>query len=135
MKRTVLVVIVGILFNAVPSRAADETVPAPNISTTRPALLVPLYAGNIVLQGFDTYSTLAAVRTGGVEQNPLVGGLVNHPAAFIAVKSGVTVASIYAAEHLWKSGRRAEAIAMIAVTNGLMTAVAINNASVMRRMR
>lgn len=94
-----------------------------------------MYVSLAALQGYDTYSTLRAVKQGAVETNPMMAGIVGNPAAFIAVKSGVTVASIYAAERLWKSGHRAEAIAMIAVTNGLMTAVAVNNANVMRRMR
>jgi hypothetical protein len=135
MRRAVFVVIAGIFLSPTPARAADETVPAPAVSTTRPALLLPLYAGNIAVQAFDVYSTLEAVRAGGVEQNVVISGLVRSPGAFIAVKAGVTVASIIAAERLWRSGRRAEAIFTIAVANGVMTAVAINNANVMRRMR
>jgi hypothetical protein len=134
MSRALVIALVGILLSPTAVWAADETV-APAMSTTRPALLMPLYAGNIALQGFDAYSTLAAVQKNSVEQNPLVSGLAGSPAAFIAVKGGVTVLSIVAAERLWRSGHRAGAVAAIAVANGLMTAVAINNANTLRRMR
>ena len=40
----------------------------------------------------------------------MVGGLVNQPAAFIAVKGAVTFTSIYAAEALWRQHHRAAAI-------------------------
>jgi len=134
MRGALFVVVVGILLSPTAVWAADETV-QPAVSATRPALLLPLYAGNIALQGFDTYSTLTAVQKRGVEQNPLVSGLTGSPATFVAVKGGVTLLSIVAAERLWKSGHRAGAVATIAVANGLMTAVAINNANTLRSMR
>jgi hypothetical protein len=134
MRRALFIVMVSTLLNPAPARAADETV-QPVATTTRPTLLLPLYAGHIVLQGFDTYSTLAALQKRGVEQNPLVSGLTGSPAAFIAVKGGVTVLSIVAAERLWKSGHRVGAVAAIAVANGLMTAVAVNNANALRRLQ
>jgi uncharacterized protein DUF5658 len=134
MRRALFVVMVGTLVSPAAVWAADETV-MPVVATTRPALLLPLYVGNIALQGFDTYTTLAAVQKGGAERNPLVSGLTGSPAAFVAVKGGVTVLSILAAERLWRNGHRMGAVAAIAVANGLMTAVAINNANTLRRMQ
>jgi hypothetical protein len=134
MRRAAFIVLVGILLSPAAVWAADETV-TPVVSTTRPLLLMPLYVGNIALQGLDTYTTLAAVQKRGAEQNPLVSGLTGSPAAFVAVKGGVTILSIVAAERLWKSGHRAGAVAAIAVTNGLMTAVAINNAHTLRGLQ
>lgn len=130
----------GVSANAIAVVPSTDAIVAPLTpiripAAARPSVLPSMYVSLAALQGYDTYSTLRAVKLGAVEANPMMAGIVGHPAAFIAVKSGVTVASIYAAEHLWKSGHRAEAIAMIAVTNGLMTAVAVNNANVMRRMR
>jgi hypothetical protein len=58
-----------------------------------------------------------------------------NPAAFWAVKGGLTVVNIYVAERLWKKGRRGQAIAMMLVSNGLMVAVAARNASVLRAQR
>ena len=57
------------------------------------------------------------------------------PAAVWAVKAGATAASIFAAERLWHQHRRAEAIAVMIATNGLMAAVAAHNASVLRAQR
>jgi hypothetical protein len=134
MRRALFIVMVSTLLVPAAARAADETIqPVP--SPTRPALLLPLYAGNIVLEGFDTYSTLAALQKRGVEQNPLVAGLAGSPATFIAVKGGLTVLSIVAAERLWKSGHRVGAVAAVALANGMMAAVAINNASTLRRLQ
>ena len=134
MRVAAFIVAVGILLSPTAAWAADETIPL-TVPTTRPALLLPLYVGNIALQGFDAYSTLAGMQKRGVEQNPLVSGIAGNPATFIAVKGGVTALSIVAAERLWRNGHRAGAVATIALANGLMTAVAINNANVLRRMQ
>jgi uncharacterized protein DUF5658 len=116
--------------------AADASVvamPVVRLQESRPSGLVAAYVAQVGLQAFDTYSTLAAVRRGGVERNPLLTGLVAHPTAFIALKSGVTVASIMAAERMWREHHRDSAIALMAISNGLMVIVAANNASALRR--
>jgi hypothetical protein len=43
--------------------------------------------------------------------------------------------SVSAAEVLWRRHRRAEAIATMVAVNSIMAAVALNNASVIRRLR
>ncbi len=101
----------------------------------RPSALVPMYVGVVALQGYDTYSTLSAVKKGAIEVNPLLMGAASRPAVFVAVKSAVTVGSIYAAERLWRRHRKGAAIGLMAVTNGLLAVVAANNASVLRRLR
>ena len=68
--------------------------PAP---PTRPFALPALYATAVGLQAFDVYSTLSALHLGGVEQNPLMKNVVETPAALVATKATVTVASIAAA--------------------------------------
>jgi uncharacterized protein DUF5658 len=104
---------------------------APN----RPFALPALYAGSAFLQGYDAYSTLAAIRSGATEANPLMKGITKSPVAFVALKAGLTTASIMSAERLWKDNHRVAAIAMMAASNGMMAMVAAHNASVLRRVR
>lgn len=101
----------------------------------RPLVLPALYGASVALQGYDAYSTLSAIKHGGVEANPFMKGLTKSPAAFIGLKAGVTMLSILAAERMWKNQNRVGAIATMLVTNGLMTAVAANNARVLSRVR
>lgn len=101
----------------------------------RPLLLPALYAGSAVLQGYDAYSTMSALKRGGVEANPLMRSVVKSPVAFVAVKASVTAASIMAAERLWKNNHRVGAVALMLVSNGVMGMVAAHNASVLHKMR
>jgi hypothetical protein len=135
MKRILTGVAVGLILSVSFPAAAQEIAtvslervgPAP----TRPALLLPLYAATIALQAYDGYSTLAALRGGHVELNPVVGSMTARPAVFIAVKAATAAWSIYAAERLWKSGHRGQALATLAISNGIMAAVAMNNARIL----
>jgi hypothetical protein len=112
---------------------ALKTAPAP--STKRPFALPALYIASAGLQAFDAYSTLSALKLGGVEQNPLMRTVVKNPAALVAVKAGVTVASITAAEQLWRSHHRVGAIGLMVASNAMMAVVAAHNASVLSSMR
>jgi hypothetical protein len=123
---------------AVAATAAAETAAvgmAEAPSTKRPASLFALYGGFAALQAYDAYSTLAAVKAGGLELNPMLGGVARKPGAMIALKSAVTVASIAAADRLWKKGRKKQAVVMLAATSAAMTVVAINNHSVLKKLR
>ena len=122
---------------AAPAAAETSAVGAAILapSRARPASLLALYGGFAALQAYDAYSTLAAVKAGGVELNPVLGGVANRPAAMIALKSAVTVASIAAADRLWKKGRKKHAVVMLAATSAAMTVVAINNHSVLQKLR
>jgi hypothetical protein len=97
--------------------------------------LLTLAAASASLQAYDVYSTLSAMRLGAVEANPTMHALARHPAALVAVKAGVATSSIVASTQLWKQHHRKAAIALLAITNGTMTAVALHNASVLRSMR
>ncbi len=101
----------------------------------RPKLLPALYGMSGFLQGYDTYSTLNALKHGAVEANPVMKGVTKSPMAFIGLKAGVTTLSILAAERMWKNHNRIGAIATMVVSNGLMTAVAANNARVLSRVK
>lgn len=101
----------------------------------RPGLLPSMYAASALLQGYDTYSTLTALKNGGREANPVMQAIVQRPAAFIAVKAGVTTASILAAESLWKSNHRLGAIGLMVASNIMMGAVAAHNSRVLASLK
>ena len=158
MRRTLAVSLVAVLMTAATALAADEPAktPAPSLvaaaatrggelsavtftpretSVRRPAVLPALYASSAVLQGYDAYSTLTVLKHGGVEQNPLMRGVVKSPAAFVALKAGMATASIMAAEHMWKRNNRVGAILTMVATNSAMAMVAAHNARVLRQVR
>jgi hypothetical protein len=102
---------------------------------TRGAVLPLLYGSYAALQAFDAVSTLRGVKLGAQEANPMMTGVSRNPAGMWALKSGLTAASIVAAEHLWKQRRRGEAIALMVVANGIMAGVAARNAAVVNGLR
>ena len=161
MGRFLVVATMGLMMSAAPVFGADDettTALAPAIATVatslaqrpelasidlsarftaprRPFALPGLYAGSGFLQGYDAYSTLTALRSGATEANPLMKGITRSPVAFVALKAGLTAASIMGAERLWKDDHRVAAIAMMIASNGMMAAVAAHNASVLRSVK
>ena len=101
----------------------------------RPSALPALYIASAALQGYDTYSTLAAVSNGAQEANPVMKSVVKSPAAFVAMKASVTAASIMAAERLWKSNHKMGAIGLMVASNVMMGIVAANNARVLSSVK
>ncbi len=118
-----------VILSRLPVLLANTTTP------TRPSMLPLLYASFIGLEAYDGYSTLRGTKGGAVESNPLLHGFTDNPLAVWAVKGASTFASIYAAERLWKRHRRAEAVAVMVVANGVMAAVAARNGSIVRAQR
>jgi hypothetical protein len=140
MKRSALFVCVLALLTSTPAIAADQkaddppprvfaTVVTTDLATIRPPALMPMYVGLAGLQGYDGYSTIRAMHGGANEQNPLVGGLANQPAAFWTLKAVSTLSTIYYAEQLWRTHHPAKAIVLMVVANGAMAAVAAHNTS------
>ncbi len=129
---------------ALPAYAADDSnvaaatpiaVPARvNQLLSRPAALPALYASYAALQAFDVYSTRQALGRGAREANPLMQGVVGNTTAFVAMKAGVGVATIMAAERLWKTNKAA-AIAVMVASNGVSAIVAARNARTLRQLR
>ena len=123
--------------------AAAATSPAANLDLAtrsnwkygRPSILPALYVSSAALQGYDAYSTLTALKNGGREVNPLMQGIVKRPAAFVAMKAGVTMASIMAAESLWKNHHRFGAIGLMVASNLMMGVVAKHNAQVLSTLK
>jgi hypothetical protein len=106
-----------------------------SVVARRPSALPSLYLGSALLQGFDAYSTLKVLGAGGSEANPVMRSVTRNPTAFIAVKAGITAASIIAAERMWKDHNRVGAVVTMVVSNVLMGVVAANNSHVMSQIR
>jgi len=123
--------------------AANSAAPAANTDLAtrstfkygRPPVLPALYATSAALQGYDAFSTLSALRNGAHEANPLMKSVVKSPAAFVAMKAGVTAASIMAAEQLWKNHHRMGAVGMMVATNVMMGMVAAHNSHVLSQLK
>lgn len=118
---------------------ADDTdllrPPLESAQPSRGAFLGSLYVSFAALQAYDGYTTTTAFDRGAREMNPLLGSLVEHPAAFWAVKGGSTALAIFMAERLWRDHHHAEALAVMFANNAIMAAVAARNASVLRTLR
>ena len=110
------------------------TVRSERMAETRPAAnrgaLVPLYASFATLQMLDAHSTLRALRAGGEEQNPLLKGLADKPAALVALKAGVAVSTIALAEKVRGRSRVGAIVLMAALNSAYATVVAHNYRSV-----
>jgi Domain of unknown function (DUF5658) len=101
----------------------------------RPWPLPALYGSAIFLHGCDTYLTLTALNAGASEVNPVLKPFTNRPVAFIAMKAGLTAASIAAAEQMWRHDHRARAIVLMILTNAMMVGTAAHNAAVLQTIR
>jgi hypothetical protein len=100
--------------------------PAP---AKRPAALPALYAGLVAAQAFDAYSTQRGLASGAREANPLMQG-----GGLWTMKAVGTIVPIVIAERMWKTNK-VGAIVTMAIANGVMAAVAANNARVLRQQR
>jgi hypothetical protein len=111
---------------------APPPAPAP---ASRGSWLPALYVGLGGLNVVDGYTTMRGLARGATEANPLMRGIGGHSAALWAVKGGATAGSVYLAERLWRQNRRGAAIAVMALSNGMMAVVAANNARVLKQLR
>ena len=142
-----VIVILALTGSSAPAYASDDPPgPATSIETpsavkpgnslSRPAALPALYVSYAALQAFDVYSTQQALARGAREANPLMRQVVGNRTAFWAVKATATLATIAAAEHLWRHKRnRKAAIAVLVASNAVAAVVAARNASVLRQGR
>jgi hypothetical protein len=109
--------------------------PLPVILAARGPVLPSLYASLISLELYDGYSTSHGLANGAVESNTFMGAVTRHPGIMWATKGGAAFASIFVAERLWRQGRRGQALGVMLASNGLMMAVAANNARVLHAQR
>ncbi len=163
MHRILTASVLGVLLVAAPAMAADADLPVPALTVTaaalatatldtaavpppdftsgvteryrRPGALPGLYIASAALQGYDAYSTMTALKNGGVEANPLMKNVVKSPVAFVALKATVAATSIMAAEKMWKSGNRLGAIGVMLASNAAMGFVAVHNARVVSALK
>lgn len=164
MKRTLLVALIAVFAHTISATAADRplddavTGVAPvavaaaaapqilsaalvvrratsDVAARRSPLLLAMYGSAGLLQAYDSFSTLKAVAANHVELNPMMAPLVNHPSLLIAAKGAMTIATIAAAENLWRSNHHKQAIVLLLVSNGLMAAVGAHNAVALRGQR
>ena len=126
---------ITIAASASPRVAFESATSATERSPGRPIVLPGLYAGFITLQALDTSYTLRSVPLLAREANPLMRGVTKYPAAFVALKAGLTIGAIMNAERLWKEDHRVAAIVLMAASNGLMAVVVSRNASTLRQAR
>jgi hypothetical protein len=101
----------------------------------RPWPLPILYGSSAFLNAYDAYLTLTGLEAGASEANPFMKPITRSPAAFIAVKAGLTAASIVGAEQLWKDHHRKSAVAVMVLSNAIMVAIAAQNTSVVQRIK
>ena len=102
---------------------------------SRPQTLPALYVSLSALQIYDGYSTLKGVNDGAREGNSIVAGFAGNPTAVWTIKAGSTACAIYFAEHLWRTHRRGQAIAVMLASNTVMSVVAARNAAVLHTSR
>ena len=96
----------------------------------RPAALVPMYASFATLQALDYHSTTRAISQGiGREANPLARSIVEHPAAFLALKAGATAGMIWASERMRKK-HPGRAVVLMLASNATMAVIVAHNYSI-----
>jgi hypothetical protein len=125
---------------AVPAYAADDA-PAASITWTeakvsprRPLALTALYVSYAAFQAYDVYSTRQGLGRGATEANPLMSGTAGNTGGMIALKAGVGVATIVAAERLWKTNKPG-AIALMIASNSVTAFVAARNMRTLNQLR
>lgn len=85
-----------------------------------------LYGSFAALQAVDVHSTVRAIAQGGREANPMLQRIANNPMALVAVKTGITAATIYASERLSKTNPRT-ALALMIATNVAYAMIVAHN--------
>ena len=157
MKQIFAVVLVALLGQTVLARAAERpsadalpgagvgapSIDVPDVGTPtlgdgvieRPRLLTGMYVTSGLLQAYDAYSTIKGTASNHAELNPLMTGLVRHPAMVVAVKVAATAATITIAENLWRTHHRGQAIGVLVASNALLAIVGARNALALRTSR
>jgi hypothetical protein len=111
--------------------AADASLrpaPAQPPAARRPALLLPLYVSFAAMQALDIRSTQQALRGGGVEGNPIMGGIVGSPVAMTAMKVGATAGIIFLSEKVRKRNPVAAVVMMVGMNSAYAMVVSHNYA-------
>ena len=83
-------------------------------------LLASLQAATVVTQLLDAHSTVQALHAGGVEANPMMGGLVQNRAAFIGVKAAMSAGVVYLTHRISKDNKVAAIVASAAINSAYL---------------
>jgi hypothetical protein len=94
----------------------------------RPAILMPLYVSFAALQVLDITSTRSALAGGGVEGNPIMGGVVGSPVAMTAVKLGAAAGIVFLSEKVRKRNPVAAVVMMVGMNSAYAMVVSRNYA-------
>jgi hypothetical protein len=105
---------------------SSSSVAAPVRKSRSSGVLAGLYVSTVAMQALDVHSTLAALKAGGAEVNPVMAGITGNTAAFIAFKAGMTAATLMAAHHMSKT-HRAAAIATLFAVNSAYAVIVSHN--------
>ena len=119
--------------------ATQQVIVAAPAAVVRPrgasrAALMPFNVSLAALEAFDVHTTMTALDRGAVEANPMMGGLVQNRAAFMAVKAGTTAGAIYLADRL-RTRSRVGAFMLMAGFNSLYATVVANNYRVLHQVQ
>ena len=98
----------------------------------RPALLIPLYIGNVALHGADVHSTMQAMKLGHREGNPLFRDGVSR--TMVGAKLAGCALTILVAEKLSKR-HRVGAVSVMLVSNAALAFIAARNYEIANRSR
>ena len=115
-----------VLREAAPPPRQERVVERAPRAASGPGAILPLYASFAALQALDYHSTRSALRHDARESNPVMAGLVNRPAAFLAVKAATAAGVIYLTERL-RSRSRVAAYVLMGAVNSLYAAVVVHN--------
>jgi hypothetical protein len=92
-----------------------------------PLLHMTGYASFAALQALDVVSTLQALKVPGArEANPMMEGLVDHPLAFITLKSATTIAVLTSMRQFSKTHPKAAVLVMAGLNSGYACIVRSN---------
>jgi hypothetical protein len=124
----------------VPSLAWSQAMEPPaaeeELRVSRPSPLVPLYLGLAAAQALDLHSTALAIDRGARERNPLLRALgEDNTWEAAAIKAGLTGATIWTAERMWKRHHRVQAVILMAAVTAFQAAVDAHNYRVAARLR
>lgn len=112
--------------NPVAVRTKVTSFPLGSAPPRRPGVLPALHVSFAALQVLDAESTLRGVSAGGYELNLILGAVVDRPAAFFAVKGGMTALTPFLNERLWKRNRKASVILITVIDSAYVLVVANN---------
>ena len=137
MKRLTAAAVLVLTAPAVPAPSAEpaatpaqaSVMPALTATTVRrPAILLPLYISFAAMQVLDIRSTQQALNGGGVEGNPVMGGIVGSPVAMTAMKVGATAGIVFLSEKMRKRNPVAAVVMMVGFNSAYAMVVSRNYA-------